>query len=168
MTRSGVLFLQHPWEPITAETASSSWPTPVASDAWTTDLKSSQVKEGSMHSVSLGRAVQMWPTPTTQETEHPEAVLTETGRRLSKDGKTSHSLGLADAVNMWPTPTYGKLAGGTGAFNQIEEKYLNHEISLEEKKAMQAGNGGKLNPTWVEWLMGFPEGWTDLEDSETP
>jgi hypothetical protein len=28
--------------------------------------------------------------------------------------------------------------------------------------------GGHLNPTWVEWLMGFPLGWTDLEDSETP
>ena len=26
---------------------------------------------------------------------------------------------------------------------------------------------GSLNPTWVEWLMGYPEGWTDLEDSET-
>ena len=23
---------------------------------------------------------------------------------------------------------------------------------------------GSLNPPWVEWLMGFPEGWTDLED----
>ena len=23
-------------------------------------------------------------------------------------------------------------------------------------------NGGKLNPTWVEWLMGWPLGWTDL------
>ena len=22
--------------------------------------------------------------------------------------------------------------------------------------------GGQLNPTWVEWLMGFPTGWTDL------
>jgi hypothetical protein len=21
---------------------------------------------------------------------------------------------------------------------------------------------GQLNPTWVEWLMGFPTGWTDL------
>jgi hypothetical protein len=28
--------------------------------------------------------------------------------------------------------------------------------------------GGQLNPMWVEWLMGFPLGWTDLEDSETP
>jgi hypothetical protein len=23
--------------------------------------------------------------------------------------------------------------------------------------------GGPPNPTFVEWLMGFPEGWTDLE-----
>jgi len=22
--------------------------------------------------------------------------------------------------------------------------------------------GGNLNPTWVEWLMGYPTGWTDL------
>jgi hypothetical protein len=29
------------------------------------------------------------------------------------------------------------------------------------------GAGG-LNPTWVEWLMGFPEGWTVLELSEMP
>jgi len=32
----------------------------------------------------------------------------------------------------------------------------------------QIQNRGMLNPTWVEWLMGFPIGWTDLEDSETP
>ena len=28
--------------------------------------------------------------------------------------------------------------------------------------------GGQLNPTWVEWLMGFPLGWTALDASETP
>ena len=28
-------------------------------------------------------------------------------------------------------------------------------------------NGGKLNPTWVEWLMGWPIGWTDCELSGT-
>jgi len=26
-----------------------------------------------------------------------------------------------------------------------------------------AANGGQLNPEWVEWLMGFPSGWTDLD-----
>jgi hypothetical protein len=29
-------------------------------------------------------------------------------------------------------------------------------------------SGGQLNPTWVEWLMGFPLGWTALEPSATP
>ena len=34
---------------------------------------------------------------------------------------------------------------------------------LEEARKMGAGNGGQLNPTWVEWLMGWPLGWTDLK-----
>ncbi len=25
------------------------------------------------------------------------------------------------------------------------------------------GVRGRLNPAWVEWLMGFPIGWTDLD-----
>jgi hypothetical protein len=54
--------------------------------------------------VRLSGAVHMWPTPTTQEIEHPNAELTDTGRRKSKDGKSSHSLNLADQVNIWPTP----------------------------------------------------------------
>jgi hypothetical protein len=32
----------------------------------------------------------------------------------------------------------------------------------------QQGVPGSLNPAWVEWLMGFPVGWTALEPSETP
>jgi len=28
----------------------------------------------------------------------------------------------------------------------------------------RGGHAGYLNPTWVEWLMGFPIGWTDCED----
>tara|TARA_Y100000401_G_C8258495_1_gene192017 strand:+ start:144 stop:533 length:390 start_codon:yes stop_codon:yes gene_type:complete len=29
------------------------------------------------------------------------------------------------------------------------------------------GYGGGQNPTWTEWLMGFPIGWTDLNASGT-
>lgn len=28
--------------------------------------------------------------------------------------------------------------------------------------------GGSLNPQWVEWLMGFPTGWTESGPSATP
>jgi DNA (cytosine-5)-methyltransferase 1 len=143
-------FREHP----TAPTPSGNWPTPTVSDIYADNLKSSQQSDGSMHSVSLAHAVQMWPTPTA------------TVDTSNINGKFN-SLTLWDAVRMWPTPTHGKLAGGSGAFQQIQDKYDNNEITLEEKKAMQAGNGGRLNPMWVEWLMGFPLGWTDLEDSET-
>lgn len=29
-----------------------------------------------------------------------------------------------------------------------------------------AAPGGQLNPTWCEWFMGFPEGWTELKPLE--
>ena len=29
-------------------------------------------------------------------------------------------------------------------------------------EGVSSGRRGGLNPTWVEWLMGFPLGWTDL------
>ena len=45
---------------------------------------------------------------------------------------------------------------------------LKKKVGKEEALKMGAGNGGQLNPTWVEWLMGFPPGWTDLNPSGTP
>ena len=30
------------------------------------------------------------------------------------------------------------------------------------------GRIGYLNPEWIEWLMGYPIGWTELDASETP
>ena len=33
-----------------------------------------------------------------------------------------------------------------------------------DSRLFENGATGQLNPTWVEWLMGYPEGWTDLED----
>jgi hypothetical protein len=53
------------------------------------------------------------------------------------------------------------MCGGSGAWNQ-----LNKVTTPEEARQMGAGNGGKLNPMWVEWLMGWPLGWTDLKPLE--
>lgn len=154
--------------------------------------------------------------PTCQEVEHPNAELTETGRRKSKNGKnTSHSLGLADAVshreddgvmNSIPTPcardykgtsneeslvystgnrlnqlpnyvryilerekpsfpkpgTTG-LSNGSGNCEKSKQLLQDGVISEEECRSFRAGNGGQLNPYWVEWLMGWPIGWTSLK-----
>ena len=81
-------------------------------------------------------------------------------------------------VQIWPTPRASaamsedlanvskRLANGEPYLGKLEQAMAKY---LEEKSQTgAAGNGGKLNPRWVEWLMGFPPGWTDLEDSETP
>jgi hypothetical protein len=38
---------------------------------------------------------------------------------------------------------------------------------LQMATYLETGSGA-LNPTWVEWLMGFPLGWTDCEHLATP
>lgn len=40
-------------------------------------------------------------------------------------------------------------------------------LTLAMAAQADSGTSGKLNPEWVDWLMGFPLGWTDLEDSGT-
>jgi hypothetical protein len=55
------------------------------------------------------------------------------------------------------------MCGGTGNWEQLKKKCE----GIEEARQMGAGNGGQLNPDWVEALMGYPQGWTDIEKEET-
>lgn len=77
----------------------------------------------------------------------PKATDADKGGRgdllaVVRTGKTSRR-------SEWPTP-HGR-----------------HSEALLIVVAMEEGPG-RLNPRWVEWLMGFPIGWTLLEPSETP
>jgi len=56
----------------------------------------------------------------------------------------------------WPTPT-AHMAKETNAPSEANRN----------EPSMASRVGGKLNPTWVEWLMGWPLGWTDLKPLET-
>ena len=70
-------------------------------------------------------------------------------------------------AQMWPTPSSNSGTGGaTGlAGGQGNRKKLYK--MLGEKAGKQMGCQS-LNPYWVEWLMGFPLGWTALKPSATP
>lgn len=72
----------------------------------------------------------------------------------------------AAAAGWWPTPTACQ-GNNNSAMNSgsAARRMLRRNTSEAEAKQMETG---ALNPTWVEWLMGFPLGWTDLELSETP
>ena len=151
-----LLFRLVPSMPRTGGTDAPSWPTPTAADSYIGKLKSTQQKPGSMHSVNLSDAVRMWPTPKAQNARG-------NGERHGSGGPS-----LDVAVMMYPTPTTGAgLCGGTGNFQQLKKLEKAGQITEEERRNMSQGNGGQLNPTWVEWLMGFPLGWTDLNASET-
>jgi len=115
------------------------YPTPTLSDTEGGIVKNVELNNGSFSrrnkqgvrwGVKLRDAVnhleqqQMWPTPTTQEIEHPQAELTATGRRKTKDGTNSHSLNLADTVQqMLPTPTERDWKGGHGTLVKKNGKY---------------------------------------------
>jgi hypothetical protein len=109
----------------------------------------------------------LWELPTLEPT------TSETGCGLwaspnARDWKDSGATqGNRKSPNLgtqvhWPTPRTKGMCGGSGAWD-----LLNKNTTVEEARQMGAGNGGKLNPTWVEWLMGWPLGWTDLKPLET-
>ena len=87
-------------------------------------------------------------------------TVTICGNYNRKGASKTPGNGLATYVKMYPTP----LATQRG---DCPAERRRHSPCLESVVAMQESNGGRLNPTWVEWLMNFPIGWTDLDASET-
>ena len=106
---------------------------------------------------------QMWPTPTTVGC----TIASEKRINLIADGKTTFASNqgergglsnlrehvLARTKGLWTTPCAADAQGSHGGNN---------------RRSLRTDVAGQLNPTWVEWLMGFPPGWTDLNASETP
>ncbi len=95
---------------------------------------------------------------------------------------------LEKGSSLWPTPTgvdsinrgymrsqgkaFFSLPGAAGAAvipKELEKERQKRWPTLNEAdKIGDKIQPKSLNPAWVEWLMGFPLGWTDLESSETP
>jgi len=95
----------------------------------------------------------------------PKNFPTPTAQDSKNDGGPSQyrrkSLPLNAIVKNFPTPTApGKHQVGTIG----EWGGSGNPLRTPENTRIKTGS---LNPTWVEWLMGFPIGWTDLEDLET-
>ena len=109
----------------------------------------------------------LWPTPSaTPRGPHTGAIagsVTEDGmsRVLAKGIKFGAT--LETAVKMWPTPRASewKDVGPVGSKSHThmdKRDYLCAKVKDPEQPT------GSLNPQWVEWLMGYPIGWTDLKD----
>ena len=64
---------------------------------------------------------------------------------------------LAEEVkrSLWPTPQ-------TGSHNEAAHNAMSGDWKQRFAEVAGIPTTGQLNPNWVEWLMGFPTGWTDL------
>jgi hypothetical protein len=85
-----------------------------------------------------------WPTPKSVRSGPDYA-------RANRPNSGGDDLTTAVARTMLPTPTAQDGANNAGP-SQFERNSL----------PLNAAIGGPLSPEWVEWLMGFPLGWTDL------
>ena len=151
MMQNGIAYRRPPLVRLTDVTGCLLWPTPTAMTGGTGVAPSH--KNGT-HGWNLGAAandslskkpIRMWPTPTTDTSDRKKPYA---------QGGTPLSL----AVKIWPTPT---ASDGKGS---PKNRFLGSKAyrgNLREA-VRTSEQSGQLNPTWVEWLMGFPEGWTDL------
>lgn len=85
----------------------------------------------------------MWPTPTARDYKGANSMEHLTRR----NGKKNHTEQLPNAVMLLTTPCAADAKGSTGGNNH---------------RSLRTDVQGQLNPDWVEWLMGFPIGWTSL------
>jgi hypothetical protein len=108
--------------------------------------------------------MRMWATPRTTDAAGGARPMDEKGRRISYSSNLVFGANLSDQVRMWPTPTTrdhkGGYQGGRVRNGKVSMDTLDVAVQHTDN---QQKTGGQLNPQWVEWLMGYPEGWTDLK-----
>lgn len=87
----------------------------------------------------------IWPTPTTDSATTGSSRYAQGGMPLSM------------AAAMWPTPTSSDHKSGA----MSDELRAAREAHPRGEKLANLV-GGSLNPEWVEWLMGYPPGYTEV------
>ena len=131
------------------QTAVKMWPTPRANDAEKRGNVSVDPRNG------LPGAVKLWPTPAAQDAKNSTFPPSQYDR---------DTIPGAVMRSLWPTPTASQdwkpirpLAPSEA--NGSHGTMLVGAVGHQEPQNV----GGQLNPEWVEALMCFPIGWTDVE-----
>ncbi len=172
MTRNGALYLLPTPERRTNASASGLWATPTTMDKLPPKSSEALHREATVarpgrskpanlrDQVSNGRN---WPTPAARD--YKGARRPET---MAKTGRNPNTNSLLDAVEFqpietartWPTPNASDHIQCKTSKSWAEKGRTNFVLSNPEVTGVE---GGRLNPQWVEWLMGWPVGWTDLK-----
>jgi len=127
--------------------------------------------EQTIRGTEYGLSEKNWPTPTASQARS-EGMIVQM-RQLVENGTTTIEEAEAmiggsltpKRMKKWPTPVTRDYKD-TGTQESMTRQ-LNKRESPGLALMVGAATGGKLNPMWVEWLMGWPLEWTDLKPLET-
>ena len=176
MMRSGTAFPLRPLARLTAATGSGLWATPVAQPANGTPERFLERKR---ESVARGAKMGICLTDLAMQVQAAQRGMWPTPHGFSPDGRSNGPSGneLGHAVNrsLWPTPSARDWKGAPASLDTMpaNARPLNEVVRFAtpggsrphdtDQLSGRLSNqiGGSLNPTWVEWLMGLPLGWTD-------
>ena len=152
-----------------------SWPTPRHQDGKhgaPTDWEMTTDHVGTANSLRVKAAKDNWPTPTTAEgskigsqanygqvglSNHPSIVGSVTREKGIKSGKEKN----------WATPTTRDHKGSYSPEALVRSDGKSRLDALPQQAQYDETNiskVGKLNPSWVEQLMGLPVQWSMLPE----
>ncbi len=137
-----------------------SLPTPRASDWGGQSLAATRKRLAEGGDVMLSSLIKwgergLLPTPQRIDKDFCRS-LPETVRRRAESGRQMHLSQVVMLPSLTPTCSDAEAAGEGWS-----------SPSGGQSGGSQSSPGGTLNPDWVEWLMGFPTGWTALRPSGT-
>lgn len=106
----------------------------------------------------FGSSPETWPTPRACSAMAAENIHNRVNDK-------NPNLETVVARTMWPTPQ----ASDNRDRGCMEDPSIQRRIKIGKQIGLttavkETRSSGSLNPQWVEWLMGYPEGWTDLKD----
>lgn len=151
MTRTGHVFQHQMLERPIKGIVSGLWPTPTA------NCGNGPGTQGRKGGLNLQTAVaQKWPTPKASDYNKRGAIDVENPRN-----------GLAGAVLKFPTPQASDCRDRGDMSDPVIQRRIANCKQVNLSMVVKDGPApGTLNPDWVEWLMGWPIGWTDLKPLE--
>ena len=105
----------------------------------------------------------LWLTPMASDSSNREMSVNSRGEpklsgqvKIYPEGKPEKTQQQKHKAKMWPTPQSRDYKGTSQRFSHGNKT-----------DCLPNAIGGSLNPTFVEWLMGCPTGWTNLNCSAT-
>lgn len=139
-------------------TTSNNWPTPTSRDEKDGACEAQDVPTNAL----LGREAARWPTPSAMDS------LGSRNATSSRPEDSAHHSGttLTDAALTFPSSLP---AQGLGTMREAAGSSLSIETLPDGSKCLRKGptSRRRLNPLFVEWLMGWPLGHTGYAALET-